>query len=91
MSLFHHIHCSASLAAVTVFLGTQGLIIRDTVLGVNLPGGIQMEATSVCPPAHPLPPLVAGGDPVLLTRPMGTKLQIKGGSQHLLSSLQPAQ
>lgn len=35
MSLLHHIPCSASLAAVTLFLGTKGLIIPDIVLGVS--------------------------------------------------------
>lgn len=38
MSLFHHTHCSASLAAVTVFLGTQGLITRDMVTRPELTG-----------------------------------------------------
>lgn len=38
MSLFHHTHCPASLAAVTVFLGTQGLIIRDIVPRCELAG-----------------------------------------------------
>lgn len=31
MSLLHHMHCSASLATVTLFLGTKGLIIPDIV------------------------------------------------------------
>lgn len=63
MSLFHHIYCSASLTAVTVFLGTRGLIIRDTGLGMNLPGGYQTKATGGRPPARPLPLLVVGRGP----------------------------
>lgn len=35
MSLLHHIPCSASLAAVTLFVGTKGLIIPDIVLGAS--------------------------------------------------------
>lgn len=54
MSLFHHIYCSASLAAVTVFLGSQGLIIGDMVSRRELAGLLGGETTSGSPVRHRL-------------------------------------
>ena len=69
MSLSHHVYCSASLTAVTVFLGTGGLIIRDAGLGMNLPGGYQTKATG----GRPLPLLVVGRGPSFVDWTSGHK------------------
>lgn len=39
MSLFHHTHCSASLAAVTLLLGTGDSLLLTGQLGVSATRG----------------------------------------------------
>lgn len=89
MSLFHHIHCSASLAAVTMFLGTKGLIIRDAGLGMNLLGSFQTEATSVALSPTLFLHLWSERDSVLLTHQWAQSYNSKDTLQpSVLHSLQ---
>lgn len=90
MSLFHHIHCSASLAAVTVFSGTQGLIIRDTVTLCELAGCYQTQTTSGSHPAIICPHSGRKGCPILIPRPVEKEPETsKDDPKHPFSSSEP--
>lgn len=55
MSLSHHLHCSASLAAVTVVPGSWGLIIRDMATRRELAGLGGPDTTSGPPSCRRAP------------------------------------
>lgn len=85
MSLFHHIHCSASLAAVTVFLGTRDSLFVTQELGVNLQGCYKTQTTSGSS-ILPWPPPLCGwrGHPILVARTMDKEPDIYRSSKGLI-------